>query len=84
MDVGIMSKRGPPGIESWQTYINVTYKLLHGEANDKLSGPYDSTRKHAEGMGEIWLNNYQLLLDKVRLQLLLHKTFLFENKSFKI
>jgi hypothetical protein len=57
---------------------------LHGEANDKLSGPYDSTRKHAEGMGEIWLNNYQLLLDKVRLQLLLHKTFLFENKSFKI
>lgn len=64
--------------------MNITYKLLHGEANDKLSGPYESTREDEEGMGDIWLNNCQLLLDNVRLQLLLHKTFLFENKSFKI
>jgi hypothetical protein len=34
-------------------YINIIYKLLHGEANDEISGPFESTRKYAEGMDEI-------------------------------
>jgi hypothetical protein len=34
-------------------YINMIYKLLHGEANDELSGRLESTRKDAEGMDEI-------------------------------
>jgi hypothetical protein len=53
MDVGILSKRWLPGIELWQMYINIIYKLLHGEANDELSGPLESTWKDAEKMDEI-------------------------------
>jgi hypothetical protein len=34
-------------------YINIIYKLLHGEANNELSGPLESTRKDAEGMDEM-------------------------------
>jgi len=39
-------------------YINIIYKLLHGEANDELSGPLESTRKDAEWMDEIVINYY--------------------------
>jgi len=56
-------------------YINIMYKLLHDEANDEQNDPLESTRKDAERMDEIQLSSYQLLLEKVLLQLLLHKTF---------